>query len=407
MIPHNTELSIYDSYGNLVATKLVNQAASGQEADTSGIVEFDGLVADTAYSLVIRYDNGSEWREVGGLKRLNGQDIKYHNPNWASLTPNGGDETYVLAAKAGYNNHVTDPVYRNLNLDYYSNDYTLKSEVNSASSLTGTSGNDIFYAEDSTLYRRMKSPYNSNSWLIIRDLMDSSILGGYLPREYVGGDGVDTVDYDRIDGSYKWNLLSGGFYFYSQDSTLGITVDLSKTGAQWTGYDHAIYSSIEAIGGSKNADTLTDSADDNIFNGRGGDDIFYLINGGFDTLLYEVIDNGDGTGGNGTDTVHGFTTGMYGIDDSADRIDLSALLIGYVADADGPAHWINGSAVIDAGDNITSYLKTEQGSNGTKLFIDRDGDGGDYGWTELLIMKDVWAGADLASLLANQQIIVG
>ena len=72
-----------------------------------------------------------------------------------------------------------------------------------------------------------------------------------------------------------------------------------------------------------------------------------------------MIDNNDATGGNGHDTVYGFTVGTWEATPGADRIDIRGLLVGYKADADGPAHYIDGTPKIDAGDNIGQYLSTK------------------------------------------------
>jgi hypothetical protein len=119
--------------------------------------------------------------------------------------------------------------------------------------------------------------------------------------------------------------------------------------------------------------------------------------------VYEVIDANDATGGNGVDTVNGFTVGVYKTTPNADRIDLSQLLIGYTPNADGPAHNVNGVATINAGDRIADYLSVTRSNGNTTIYIDRDGTGR-IGATPLVTLKGV--DADLATLLATAQIMV-
>jgi hypothetical protein len=113
----------------------------------------------------------------------------------------------------------------------------------------------------------------------------------------------------------------------------------------------------------------------------------------------------DATGGNGSDTANGFKIGTYEATPNADRIDVSELLIGYNADANGPAHYINGVATIDAGDAIASYLRVAQVGADTVISIDRDGAGGAYAMTQLLTLQST--SVTLEMLLANHQIVVG
>jgi len=185
-----------------------------------------------------------------------------------------------------------------------------------------------------------------------------------------------------------------------------LNIDLSNVDYQQTGFNTAKFVGIQGIRGGNGNDTFTDNAQDNVFNGGGGNDTYNLIHGGRDTILYEVINNALSDGGNGTDVINGFTIGTYEATPDADRIDLKALLVGYVADADGPAHYINGVPTIDAGDDIAQYLDLRVNGGNSELWIDRDGAGGQYGWSHIVTFNGI-NDTSLEELLANHQIIVG
>ncbi|MDL2330322.1 type I secretion C-terminal target domain-containing protein, partial [Desulfosarcina sp. OttesenSCG-928-A07] len=114
-----------------------------------------------------------------------------------------------------------------------------------------------------------------------------------------GGDGNDI-----IYGGTSDNIINGG----KGNDTI-------YTGAG----DNVVY------GGSGN-DTIHTGSGNNQVSGGTGDDTFHLGNGGHDTLVYKLLYIADATGGNGTDTVNGFTLGNFNTNSDADRIDLSELL---------------------------------------------------------------------------------
>ncbi|WP_454903847.1 Ig-like domain-containing protein [Variovorax gossypii] len=125
------------------------------------------------------------------------------------------------------------------------------------------------------------------------------------------------------------------------------------------------------------------------FEGRSGNDVFKLVGGGSDTVLYKLLASSDATGGNGFDSVNGFTVGAFEATPDADRIDLRELLVGYKA---------------DAGDNIANYLSVTVSNGNTTLSIDRDGSGTAYSETPLVTLNGVTT--DLATLLANHQLVL-
>ena len=344
---YGNTVKLYDSKGNLVATQILNPQSGNQTSDSTALVDFYGLDPDETYTAVmLRIVNGVE-QHVGGLDDIGGYSITNVNGAWAGLRATEGYSSHVLTAEAG------DAV----------------NDADITNGIVGTGYNDTFYATQGN-------------------------------DTYSGGGGTVIVSGERV-----WSNTGGIDIVDYKNATQAITVDMSLTAAQNTGFGEHIFRDIEGISGTQYDDTISDDAGDNVFNGRAGSDTFNLTKGGRDTLVYEVIDDTDATGGNGNDQVNRFMVGNYLGTPDADRIDLSKLLIGYEADANGPAHWINGVATIDEGDKIGEYLSVVNENGNSILYIDRDGAGSAYQMTALLTLNNEMV--DLATLLANHQIVVG
>ncbi|WP_304524191.1 Ig-like domain-containing protein [Cupriavidus sp. MP-37] len=171
------------------------------------------------------------------------------------------------------------------------------------------------------------------------------------------------------------------------------------------------YDGNDTINAGAGNDLVRGGAGDDTLNGEGGNDV--LIGGagndtmsggaGTDVFLWEARGT-DGTGGNGSDLITDFTVGTAPGQAGNDVLDVSALLEGYAADANGPAHYQNGVATIDAGDDIGQYLSATQSGADTVIAIDRDGAGTNYSAQTLVTLTNVTT--NLETLLANQQILV-
>ncbi|MFU8928167.1 Ig-like domain-containing protein, partial [Acinetobacter puyangensis] len=217
---------------------------------------------------------------------------------------------------------------------------------------------------------------------------------------YNGAGGTTT-----ISGVKSWSNTGGlDIVDYKNAGSASLTIDLSNTGYQATGFGTAKFVNIEGIAGADGNDTFTNDASNNQFEGRGGNDTFNLIHGGNDTLLYKVLDAANATGGNGSDVVNGFHVGTWEATPNADRIDLSELLIGYTGSVT-PASYINGTPTLVADAEIRNYLSVQSDGTNTTISIDRDGAGGAYSSTTLVTLNDV--DTTLEKLLANHQIIIG
>jgi hypothetical protein len=341
---YGNTVQLYNSAGTLVASQILNPQSGVFGADGSGIVNFYGLNANDSYTAVLIKSVNGVSQDVGGSASLGGNSIENINLSWAGLTAGAATQAYVLSGEATTN--VANGKF------------------------IGTGYNDIFFATAGT------------------DSYDGS-----------GGTAVD------LSGNGNWSATGGlDTVDYKLAGSTALTIDLSNMSAQNTGFGTASFKNIEALAGGNGNDTFTGNTANNQFEGRGGNDTFNLANGGQDTLLYKVL-LADATGGNGTDSVNGFKVGTVEATADADRIDLKSLLIGYTADSDGAAHYVNGIATLDSGDNIGSYLQVSHSGGNTVLSIDRDGVGGAYAMTNLLTLNGV--NTELETLLANHQIIIG
>ena len=134
-------------------------------------------------------------------------------------------------------------------------------------------------------------------------------------------------------------------------------------------------------GGAGNDRILGEAGNDTITGGSGSD-----------TLMFQVLDGeeSDNAGGNGTDTWLDFHLGNTTTDDQADKIDISDLLVNYSGD---------GSAA-----SLSDYLSVNSDGTDTTIRIDRDGAGGQYQSTDLVVLKGV--DTTLTELITNQQIIL-
>ncbi|CAM3654096.1 Ig-like domain-containing protein [Rahnella victoriana] len=290
--------------------------------------------------------------------------------NFYGLDPN---ETYSAVLVRNINGVSSNATWTDLTAGDGTSSYSLTADAatgGNSGTITGTGYNDTFVAESGTYV------YNgSGGWSTSSDHATWSATGGQ-----------DIVDY--------------------RNATSGITVDLSSSNAQNTGFNTSTFKDIEGIAGSDYDDVITGSAGDNLFEGRGGNDTFNLASGGHDTLLYKLLDSSDATGGNGSDTINGFTVGTWEGTANSDRLDLSDLLQSGGYTGTGSASYVNGVATLDASaGNITDYLSVTTEGNNTVIKVDMDGSGSAQSMTTIATLTNVHT--DLATLLANHQLIVG
>ncbi len=116
------------------------------------------------------------------------------------------------------------------------------------------------------------------------------------------------------------------------------------------------------------------------------DDQFWLVPLLKNTIVFNLLDQGDPTGGNGSDIAHAFTVGDFDTNRRADRIDLSELLD------------------YDVQNNIHDFVRVQTNQGHTVIQIDRDGASSDFDWATLVTLRNVQT--DLETLLANNQLVV-
>lgn len=361
---------LFDAEGKLVSSQMINPQSGNQANDSTAIVSFYGLDRSKTYSAQILRDIGGNEAHVG-VSNLGGKDINAINAAWnngvtlptsAGATPNKG----IGGINAAWGELKTGNPW-----DAYvltAENQTASFNANNGSGIVGTGYNDIFFAT----------------------------LGD---DKFDGAGGTTIVSDERV-----WNPTGGQDIVDYKLSTSAITVDLSKTDAQSTGYGTQTFKNIEGIAGTSGHDSFKGNAANNYFEGRGGNDTYDLTSGGQDTLIYKLLESSNATGGNGSDTVTGFTVGTAEATPNADIINIKDLLFGYTAHADGAAKHINGVPTINVGDTIVNYINVTQNGNNTVISIDRDGAVGGTNYTPIITLNNVQTSLDM--LLANNQIVI-
>ena len=341
---YSNTVKLYNSAGELVATQLINPQSSGS-SNSMGLVSFFGLDPNEVYSVQMLRITDGKADHVGATGSIGGYTNGTVNENWGGLTTGKAHDSYVLTAESG----------------------TAANNTTGNSGTIGTGYNDTFFGSAGN------DTYNGGGgW-------NQIVSGKPVWSEKAG---MDVVDYSRSTTAINANLWTG-----------------TATG---NGTDKLL--SIEGLVGSSQQDTFTDNSANNVFEGRGGNDAFYLVNGGNDTLMYKVLAGmtNDSTGGNGHDTIHGFKVGNLVKDSDADLLDMSELL-----DYKGSVSFFEDEGKLEldySSRGVLDYVKVEVVGNDTVISIDRDGQGGQHGFTQVVTLADVQT--DLVTLLQNNQIMM-
>ncbi|EPK3138728.1 Ig-like domain-containing protein [Enterobacter cloacae] len=341
---YSNTVKLYNSAGELVATQLINPQSSGS-SNSMGLVSFFGLDPNEVYSVQMLRITDGKADHVGATSSIGGYTNGTVNESWGGLTTGKAHDSYVLTAESS----------------------NAANNTSGNNGIIGTGYNDTFFGSAGN------DTYNGGGgW-------NQIVSGNPVWSETAG---MDVVDYSRSTTAINANLWTG-----------------TATG---NGTDKLL--NIEGLVGSSQQDTFTDNSANNVFEGRGGNDAFYLVNGGNDTLMYKVLAglSNDSTGGNGHDTIHGFKVGNLVKDSDADLLDMSELL-----DYKGSISFFEDEGKLEldySSRGVLDYVKVEVVGSDTVISIDRDGQGGQHGFTQVVTLADMQT--DLVTLLQNNQIMM-
>lgn len=382
--------------------------AAAMDYDWNGAVDLIGFTSN-GYSFVVKNTNAVAEGTALHLRIVDQNGINAFYGNTVQLFDSSGAlvATQVLNAQSGVGVNDSSAL-----LSFY-----------------GLDANETYSAELIRIVDGVRSDVNQSvnaGWggLATGDATDNYVLSAEAGAasnngEFVGTGYNDTLmataGSDTYNGSGGWSYSSdhgtwvaanGGMDVIDyQLATSGVTVDLSSNAVQDTGFNTAKLVDIEGVSGSSFDDTFTGSTGDNQFEGRGGNDLINIGNGGHDTLIYNLLSAVEATGGNGTDVVTGFTVGTWEGTNDTDRIDISELLHSAGYTGTGSASYVDGVATLDASaGNIEDYLNVLQNGASTDIQFDHDGLGGAFDPTTIASLSGVQV--DLATLLANHQLLV-
>ena len=393
----------------------INKGASwGTSTLKSGLVGVTGVSAmdynwDGAVDLIVSQQNGkivyikNDQSIAAGtalhLRIVDSQGINCYYGNTVQLFDSSGKlvATEIINAQSGYGVNDSSALV---------NFYGLNSnETYSATILKITNGVQSHVSWDGLHGGDGKDAYDLTA-TAANGVTTATLSGTGYNDTFIAEKGIYTYNggggWSSVSGYDQWSTTGGTDIVDFRKATSGVTVNLGVSGAQNTGFNTVTLQNIEGITGSDFNDVIFGNSGDNVLEGRGGNDLFHLASGGHDTLMYKLLTGSDATGGNGQDTVNGFTVGVFETVADADRINLGDLLQGYHPSVNGQyaAQYINGVATIKAGDAIGNYLKVEVLGDNTLIEVDRSGSGQNY--ATLLTLNGVHT--DLATLLANHQI---
>ncbi len=214
-------------------------------------------------------------------------------------------------------------------------------------------------------------------WVDTSHYEDVWVESGYWENQLIesGYRDVDFGGHDKIVSSVSYSLVG-----YSDWST-GLESGRYVEDLELVGSAH-----LNATGNALD-NLLTGNSGNNVLNGREGNDT-YMTNEGTDSILFQLLNSQDATGGNGHDTVLDFTLGDVRTDTQADKIDLSELLIDYSEDVS----------------TLAKFITVEQDAGNTTISLDRDGEGTMFSSVSLITLNQV--NTTLDELLNNQQLFV-
>ncbi|OTG82427.1 SwmB domain-containing protein [Acinetobacter sp. ANC 4648] len=182
-------------------------------------------------------------------------------------------------------------------------------------------------------------------------------------------------------------LLDGGSAYIHYGDATANNLDFSSatTNQRLYGFDGN-----DALHGGKGNDILRGGKGNDTLTGGGGND-FLSGGAGSDTAIYKLLDNANKTGGNGMDTWDDFHVGNTLTDTEADKIDISALLLGKNVTAT----------------NIGEFVSVHYDSTSKVAIVSLDFDGEKtvFNSSPLLILTNQNTSFTLDDLIQNHQLL--
>ncbi|MGJ0359846.1 hypothetical protein NG785_09320 [Aliarcobacter cryaerophilus] len=118
---------------------------------------------------------------------------------------------------------------------------------------------------------------------------NDTLISGSGNNSIDGGDGSDTVDYSYLTGTDFGDDVDNVLYYENGVYYSGIKVDLTDTLAQriHTNYGTDTILNIENVIGSTKSDYIVGNDENNILDGKGGND-YFVLGKGIDTILGDI-----------------------------------------------------------------------------------------------------------------------
>ncbi|QRQ14923.1 Ig-like domain-containing protein [Acinetobacter pittii] len=196
------------------------------------------------------------------------------------------------------------------------------------------------------------------------------VTGGPSTKVY-----VETLPGTFVEASGQAITVSEGTFTVAANGTYTFTTNATAT----SGDIATLTYKLVAATGDESAPATVTVAIGSMVNSTANHDVI-TTGTGVDTLVFNLLNGTDATGGNGTDEWSNFSL------IEGDKVNISSLLSG--ADAS----------------NIAQFVTlTPDGAGNTVISIDRDGTGGLYNSTDLLVLKNTVTTLD--ELLQNNQIL--
>ncbi|ONN51577.1 type I secretion protein [Acinetobacter genomosp. 33YU] len=231
------------------------------------------------------------------------------------------------------------------------------------------------------------APANVGDDIVKGGAGDDVLFGDAINTDHLTWAGYDPLQYPKYSGyskliAYLKAEVTGGTEPSQQDIYDYVKENFHDFVAA-DAADPATKGGNDTIYGGAGNDIIIAGAGNDIVYGGSGNDIISTGRGD-DTIVYDVLNAADATGGNGTDTWVDY--------EANDKIEFGTNFFeGLLADKS----------------NLGDYITVVDDGNGNSIVqVDRDGSNGTHTMSDLLVIENK-AGLSLQDLLNNNQIIIG